>query len=140
VNTAIDYASRVLDIGRTLDVVNRHQHVADILLSTELTGFTHAELALMSSIVRRAGDRHAEVLTLALSGNTVTIEHVDRAAVILALADEIEARCPQGKPIAIKSAIGRHVTVSVPLLRSWLAKDVDKRFEGAFRRPLVVTH
>ena len=31
---AIDHAARVLDIGRSLDVVNRHEHVADILLST----------------------------------------------------------------------------------------------------------
>ena len=54
---AIDHAARVLDIGRSLDVVNRHEHVADILLSTELNGFAHHELALVSAIVRRAGRR-----------------------------------------------------------------------------------
>src|SRR5262249_42321533 len=54
---AIDHAARVLDIGRTLDVVNRHEHVVEILLSTELNGFAHDDLALVSAIVRRAGDR-----------------------------------------------------------------------------------
>jgi exopolyphosphatase / guanosine-5'-triphosphate,3'-diphosphate pyrophosphatase len=140
VATAIDDAAHVLDIGRSLDVVNRHAHVADILLTTELTGFTHGELALVSAIVRRAGDRHAEVLPLALDGDTIHPTQVDRAAIIVALADEIEARCPPGPPISVRCEVGRRVTVSVPLLRSWLVKDLDKRFEQAFDRALIVRH
>ena len=138
--TAIDHAARVLDIGRSLDVVNRHEHVADILLSTELNGFSHDQLALASAIVQRAGDRHADVLSLALARDTLEIGLVDRAAIILALADEIEARCPRGKRIAVDCTIGRHVTLSVPLLPSWLARDLDTRFERAFGRALVVRH
>ena len=137
--TAIANAARVLDIGRSLDVVNRHQHVADILLSTELNGFSHYELALVSAIVRRAGDRHAEVVPLALGGDASS-GLLDRAAIILALADEIEARCPGRHRIAVNCTIARHVTVSVPLLPSWLAKDLDKRFENAFGRSLVLRH
>jgi exopolyphosphatase/guanosine-5'-triphosphate,3'-diphosphate pyrophosphatase len=137
---AIDDAARVLDIGRSLDVVNRHEHVADILLSTELYGFAHHELALVSAIVRRAGDRHADVLSLALARDTLERRAVDRAAIILALADEIEARCPRGVRIAVDCKIGRNVTLSVPLLPSWLAKDLDKRFERAFGRSLIVRH
>ena len=138
VATAIDHAARVLDIGRSLDVVNRHEHVADILLSTELNGFAHHELALVSAIVRRAGDRHADVISLGLAGDTLEPEPVDRAAIILALADEIEARCPHGGRIAVDCKIGRSVTLSVPLLPSWLVKDLDKRFERAFGRSLIV--
>ena len=65
---------------------------------------------------------------------------LDRAAIILALADEIEARCPRGSRIAVDCEIGRNVTLSVPLLPSWLAKDLDKRFERAFGRALIVRH
>ncbi len=137
---AIDRAARVLDIGRSLDVVNRHEHVADILLSTELTGFAHHELALLSAIVRRAGDRHADVASLELVPDTLGLGPVERAAIILALADEIEARCPRGPRIAVNCEIGRNVTLSVPLLPSWLVKDLDKRFERAFGRALVVRH
>jgi exopolyphosphatase/guanosine-5'-triphosphate,3'-diphosphate pyrophosphatase len=137
---AIDSAARVLDIGRSLDVVNRHEHVADILLSTELNGFAHHELALMSAIVRRAGDRHADVLPLALVRNTLEPDLLDRAAIILALADEIEARCPRGSRIAVDCEIGRNVRLSVPLLPSWLARDLERRFERAFGRSLVVRH
>jgi len=137
---AIDQAARVLDIGRTLDVVNRHEHVADILLSTDLNGFAHHELALVSAIVRRAGDRHSDILPLALEDDRFGRGLLDRAAIIVALADEIEARCPHGRRIAVDCAIGRNVTLSVPILTSWLAKDLDKRFEGAFGHPLIVRH
>jgi exopolyphosphatase/guanosine-5'-triphosphate,3'-diphosphate pyrophosphatase len=137
---AVDHAARVLDIGRSLDVVNRHEHVSDILLSTDLNGFAHNELALVSAIVRRAGDRHADVLSLGLDRDTFALGPVDRAAIILALADEIEARCPRGARIAVDCEIGRNVTLSVPVLPSWLARDLDKRFERAFGRPLIVRH
>ena len=122
-------------------MVNRHEHVADILLSTELNGFAHDELALVSAIVRRAGDRHADVLSLApLARHASSRGLLDRAAIILALADEIEARCPRGRPIAVDCEVGRNVTLSVPSLPSWLVKDLDKRFERAFGRPLIVRH
>jgi len=139
VATAVTQAARVLDIGRSLDVVNRHEHVADIVLTTELNGFTHRELALLSAIVRRAGDRNADILPLAVD-DEVGPKLVERAAIILALADEIEARCPRGRPIAIRSDIGRDVTLSIPMLPSWLAKDLDKRFARAFGRALIVRH
>jgi exopolyphosphatase/guanosine-5'-triphosphate,3'-diphosphate pyrophosphatase len=134
---AIDHAARVLDIGRSLDVVNRHKHTADIVLSTELNGFAHGDLALVSAVVRRAGDRHAEV-SLAPPDDRVGRGLLDRAAVILALADEIEARCPLGRPIKVECEVGRRVTVSVRSLPSWLAKDLDKRFERVFGRSLIV--
>jgi exopolyphosphatase / guanosine-5'-triphosphate,3'-diphosphate pyrophosphatase len=137
---AVDHAARVLDIGRSVDVVNRHEHVADILLNTELNGFSHDELALVAAVVRRAGDRHAEVPSLASVRRVFDQGLLDRAAIIVALADEIEARCPRGRRIAVRCEIGRNVTLSVPLLPSWLAKDLDKRFERAFGRSLIVKH
>ena len=139
VATAVKQAARVLDIGRSLDAVSRHKHVANILLTTELNGFTHRELALVSAIVRRAGDRNADILPLAVD-DEIGPKAVERAAIILALADEIEARCPRGQAIVIRPDIGRDVTLSIPMLPSWLAKDLDKRFARAFGRALIVRH
>ena len=135
----IDTAARVLDIGRTFDVVNRHERAADILLTTELIGLSHDELALAAAIVLRTGDRHAETPPLA-SISEIDRGDLDRAAVILALADEIEARCPRNKRIALTCTSGRSVTLVVPTMRSWLAKDIDKRFEHTFGRRLIVQH
>lgn len=139
VATAIDHAALVLDIGRSLDVVDRHEHVADILLTTDLAGFAHQDLALMAAIVKRAGDRHSDVISMPMPGS-IDAELVERAAIILALADEIEARCRHDRRITIKCEIGRHVVVTVRPLPSWLAKDLDSRFERAFGRTLIVRH
>ena len=138
-NAAVRHAAVVLDIGRAVDVVNRHRHVADILLTAELTGFTHAELALVCAVVRRAGDRHADIRSLAAIGR-VGPKFVERAAIILSLADEVEARCPPGQPIAIRSEVNRNVTLSIPVLPSWLEQGLEKRFERAFGRELIVRH
>jgi exopolyphosphatase / guanosine-5'-triphosphate,3'-diphosphate pyrophosphatase len=140
IGAAVDRGARVLDIGRTFDVVNRHEHTADILLTTDLNGFSHDELALVSAVVRRAGDRHAEVPVLASVSDALESGLLDRAAIVLALADEIEARCKHGKRIEVRCAVSRAVTLSVPLLPSWLAKDLDKRFVRVFGRPLIVRH
>ena len=75
---------------------------------------------------------------LGVNADTYDPGQVDRTAIILALADEIEARCPRGGRITVACKIGRNVTLTVPMLPSWLAKDLDKRFERAFGRSLVV--
>jgi exopolyphosphatase/pppGpp-phosphohydrolase len=135
---ALDHAARILDIGRSVDVVKRHEHTADIVLSAELHGFSHAEIALMSAIVRRAGDRHADDRSMGVLVDATDRAHLDRAAVILALADEIEARCRHGVPIALTCRIDRRVSLLVPLLPAWRPKDLDRRFERAFGRALIV--
>ena len=138
IQEALDRCARVLDIGRSLDFFNRHAHVADMLLATELNGFTHEELALMSGLVRLAGNRHADPRRLRPLIAGADGARLDRAAVILALADEIERRCPRGRAIAVSCEIGRDVKVSVPLLPAWRTRDLGQRFERAFRKPLVV--
>jgi exopolyphosphatase/guanosine-5'-triphosphate,3'-diphosphate pyrophosphatase len=136
---AVRHAAHLLDIGRTIDVVNRHTHVADIVMTAELDGFTHPELALLSAVVRRAGDRHADIRALAAIGG-VRPKSVERAAIVLSLADEIEARCPRGDQIAVRSDVDRYVTLSINVLTSWLEDGLGKRFERAFGRELVVRH
>ena len=53
---ALLQAARILDIGRTVDFFDRHEHVADLVLATDLGGFSHRQVALLAAIVRRAGD------------------------------------------------------------------------------------
>src|SRR5205085_1156828 len=138
---ALDRAALVLDIGRTLDVVNRHEQVANMLLLTDLSGFSHEELAVIAAVVRRAGDRHADVMAMRPLRDTMDEALLERAAIILALADEIEARCPRDERIiTVKCEIDRNVVLTVRALKSWRVKDLDARFERAFGRPLIVRH
>jgi exopolyphosphatase/guanosine-5'-triphosphate,3'-diphosphate pyrophosphatase len=139
VAVALDHGARLLDIGTSLDFFERHEHVADMLLATELHGFTHEEIARVSGLVRLAGDRHADIKALSplLDGSDRT--QLVRSAVILALADEIERRCPPGRAIAVSCSPGRDVIkVSVPLLSAWRSRDLGQRFERAFGKSLVV--
>ncbi|HYN06510.1 MAG TPA: Ppx/GppA phosphatase family protein [Vicinamibacterales bacterium] len=135
---ALDHGARLLDLGRSLDFFERHKHVADILLATELNGFTHEELAFVSDLVRRAGDRHADPEMLSPLVEPSDLAGLNRGAIILALADEIERRCPRGRPIAVSCKVGREVRVSVPLLPAWRANDLGHRFERAFGKQLLV--
>jgi exopolyphosphatase/guanosine-5'-triphosphate,3'-diphosphate pyrophosphatase len=135
---ALDHGARLLDVGRSFDFFGRHGHVADVLLSTELDGFTHEEIARMSALVRLAGDRHADPRHLSpLLGRSARAP-LTRAAVLLALADEIERRCPRGKPIRVSCSVGKDVRISVPLLPAWRSRDLEQRFEKAFGKVLVV--
>jgi len=136
---AVECGARVLDIGQSVDTIGRCEHTADILLATELNGFGHDEVALAAALVRKAGDRHAdtEALEPLLDGRAT--ENLDRGAVLLALADAIEARCPPGRAIRVTCRTDRRVRVSVPQLASWRPGDLERRFSRAFGKPLVVS-
>jgi hypothetical protein len=94
----------------------------------------------VSAILRRTGDRHADVSPLAVAGEPLRGGAIERASIILALADAIEARCLPNRSITVDCVIGRDVTLSVAALASWLVKDLDRRFERAFGRALIVRH
>jgi len=136
---ALLQAARILDIGRTVDFFDRHEHVADLLLATDLGGFSHRQVALLAAIVRQAGDE--EVLSRSFAP-LVTREDrtaVERGAVLLTLADEITERCAPGSAPTVRCRVrGREATVTVPALASWGVRGLAERFEAAFGRRLRV--
>jgi exopolyphosphatase/guanosine-5'-triphosphate,3'-diphosphate pyrophosphatase len=136
---ALDHGARVLDVGRTLDFFDRHEHVADMLLATDLDGFTHEEIARTSALIRIAGNRHADPVASGADLSSADRTALNRAAVLLVLADEIERRCPQGRPIALSCQTGKDVVrVSVRRLHAWRPRDLARRFERTFGKPLVI--
>jgi len=136
---ALADAARVLDIGRSVDFFDRHAHAADMVLETELFGFSHRGLALLSAVLRGAGDEDSSLRAygpLLTAGDAAPI---GQAATLLALADDIEERCPPGAPIAVQCESGRQeVTVSVAALAGWRPRAMAERFERAFGRKLAV--
>jgi predicted NBD/HSP70 family sugar kinase len=92
----------------------------------------------VSDLVRRAGDRRADPEMLSPLVEPTDREDLNRGAIILALADEIERRCPRGRAISVSCRVGRDIRVSVPLLPAWRANDLGRRFERAFGKPLLV--
>ena len=137
---ALLQAARVLDIGRSVDFFDRHEHAADMVMETELYGFSHRGLALLSAILRRAGDDDSPLRTYGplLAGEDGAA--VDRASVLLALADDIEERCPPGVALELQCESGRQeVKVAVPALAGWRPRALGDRFARAFGRKLSVT-
>lgn len=135
---ALDYAARVLDIGRSVDFFDRHEHVADIVIATELNGFSHREVALLAAIVRTARDEQAPKMYSPLLGKDDR-SSIGQAGVLLALADDIEERCPPGAPVEIECRLERsQAVVIVPALAGWRPRGLGARFERAFGRQVTV--
>ena len=99
---ALRQGARILDIGRTVDFFDRHEHVADLVLATDLAGFSHRQVALLAAVVRQAGDEDERLgRSLAPLVTDEDEEPLERAAVLLALADEITERTPPGSGAAL---------------------------------------
>jgi exopolyphosphatase/guanosine-5'-triphosphate,3'-diphosphate pyrophosphatase len=137
---AVLHAARLLDIGRSVDFFDRHQHVADIVVATELNGFSHREIALLAAILRTAGDRSASVKAYGPLLRADEGPAVERAALLLILADDIEERCPRGASIQLEGEVRkREVVLRVPALAGWRPRGLAPRFQKAFGRSLEVT-
>jgi len=136
---ALRQAAWILDIGRTIDFFNRHEHVADLVLETDLAGFNHRQVAVLSAILRQAGDEGARPGTFSALLSRADRPGLERAAVVLALADEITERCPPGSRVELVCRLrGDEAVVTVPGLESWAVRKLPERFEGAFDRTLRV--
>jgi len=109
------------------------------VLAADLNGFSHRGIALVSAILRSAGEEDTRAKSYAplLSGDDG--KKVLRAAVILALADDIEERCPPGTEVHLDCRVRKdEVAVSVPELAGWRDRRIGSRFGKAFGRKLIV--
>jgi exopolyphosphatase/guanosine-5'-triphosphate,3'-diphosphate pyrophosphatase len=139
VGAALPRAAMVLDIGRSVDFFDRHAHAARIVLSTEMFGFTHREIALTAAVVSAAADEADAGKDLAPLVQKDDRPAIEKAGVILALADDIVERCPPGSPIVVEAAVGdAGFVVTVPSLAGWRARKIGPRFERVMAMPLAV--
>jgi exopolyphosphatase/guanosine-5'-triphosphate,3'-diphosphate pyrophosphatase len=140
VSEALLHAAVLLDLGRTVDFFDRHEHVADIVPATDLLGFNHRGIALIAAIARAAGDEDTKPRTYAPLVTDKDEEAIRRAAALLVLADDIQERCPRGEAVTVDCKVGKdQVVVKVKGLAGWRQRSVAKRFDRAFGRTLVVT-
>jgi exopolyphosphatase / guanosine-5'-triphosphate,3'-diphosphate pyrophosphatase len=136
---AVRHGAHVLDIGRAVDFFDRHEHAADFVIASDLDGFTHRDIALVAIVVRSAGDEDADpALYRPLLGREDRTR-IAQAGVLLALADDLEERCPPGTAVGLTARLVEGgVVVEVPALLGWRPRALGKRFARAFGRELVV--
>jgi exopolyphosphatase/guanosine-5'-triphosphate,3'-diphosphate pyrophosphatase len=136
---ALDYAARVLDIGRAVDFFDRHEHAARIVLASELDGFSQVEVARIAAVLHAADEEGIdldEYDPLVTPADRATVE---RAAVILLLADDLLERAPRGtSPRLTVTLSGDKVTVHPTRVTAWRPRGLSERFLRTFKRPLVV--
>jgi exopolyphosphatase/guanosine-5'-triphosphate,3'-diphosphate pyrophosphatase len=134
---ALEHAALLLDVGRSMDFFDRHEHVASIVVATELNGFSHRDIALVAAITLAAREQQrADFRTLLGAEDR---EDVARAGLLLALADDVIERCRPGPRVRARchrTASAFHLTV--PGLLAWRPRNIGPRFERLFGRELVV--
>lgn len=137
---ALWHAATLLDIGRSVDFFDRHRHAADIVRAAEMDGFSHRDVALLAAILLGARARELDFAEFKPLLAKPDRGPVVRAGVVLALADDIEERCPPGSAIAVRVSLDESAAaISVPALLAWRPRGLDERFEKAFGRTLSVT-
>ncbi|TMC50969.1 MAG: Ppx/GppA family phosphatase [Chloroflexi bacterium] len=136
---ALDHAATLLDVGRSVDYYHRWEHAATIVLAADLRGFSHRTIAMLASLIERAGRDRAS-----LPGGSVLLSADDRraigrAAVVLALADELERRLPPRRlPTLQHRRRKRALVLSVPMTHQWQPAGVADRFRRVFGEALVI--
>ena len=139
VGTALNRAAHVMDIGRSVDFFDRHEHAARIVLATEIFGFWHREIALTAAVIAAAGDEDEVGKGLSPLVEKDDRAQVEAAGVILALADDIVERCPPDAEVAVAAAAGpQGFVVTVAGLAHWRPRKIDARFARVFGTPLIV--
>jgi exopolyphosphatase / guanosine-5'-triphosphate,3'-diphosphate pyrophosphatase len=136
---ALGHAARLLDIGRSIDFFDRHEHVASIVLQTDLLGFSHREIALISAVVASAGDEGVDLARYEPLLHEDDIEEIERAAVLLVLADDITERCAPPARIRVTCRVRKkEARIFVRGLAGWRPRRIGPRFQKAFGRRLLV--
>ena len=137
VREALGHAARVLDVvARWTSSTATSTPPSSCSPPTSTGSPTAASRCSPRSCARRGRGRRPGAHSPLLPEDHDTVE---RAAVILALADDLEERCPPGAPVDLSCRLVEGgVVVEMPSLAGWRRRALDKRFARAFGRELVV--
>lgn len=131
---ALLHAAWIVDIGKSIDYVDRFQHTASVLKTTDLAGFNHRQIALLAATVEAADKRKLDWRSYRplLSGSDDQL--LERTGLILALADEIEKRLPpeSGIPVAFHDVHRTFIGVDLPAPYGGRLATLAERFSQVF--------
>jgi exopolyphosphatase/pppGpp-phosphohydrolase len=133
----LEHAATLLDVGKAIDHYERFEHAAMIVTTADLAGFTHESLGILSAILRYAGGDTSlgPYARLIPPGDRPAVR---RAAVALALAEELNRRIPPGEPATLKCTWRGRFEVEAPVPARWQPRAVADRFRAVFGANLSV--
>jgi exopolyphosphatase/guanosine-5'-triphosphate,3'-diphosphate pyrophosphatase len=125
-------ATTLLDVGRSVDYYNRHDHAAQIVQAADLDGFSHRSIALAALAMQLAangGDLRAFEPMLQPNDQPA----LNRLAAILAFADALEQLIPPGARGTVEwRRKGDNLAAAAAILDTWPLRDVQRRLESAY--------
>jgi exopolyphosphatase/guanosine-5'-triphosphate,3'-diphosphate pyrophosphatase len=138
VDEMLEHAASLLDIGKAIDHYERWDHAAMIVTAADLAGFTHKGLVALSAILRLAG----EDTSLGPSARLIPPDErpaLRKAAVALALAEELHRRIPAGERATLSCSRRRgRFEIRAPVPVRWRPRNISNRFRAAFGAKLAV--
>src|SRR5580704_11456703 len=133
----LDHATTLLDVGQSINYYDRWTHAAGVTAAADLQGFTHREVALIATTLARLGKARSNLPRYARLCTRDDIKRIDRLAVILELADELDRRVDGGGPPSFRYDERRNrVVVSTGLPYTWEPDDLTRRFRTRLGRTL----
>ena len=139
VEMALKHAALLLDIGRSVDFFDRWKHAASMVINTELDGFSHHDILLLSTILADANNQDAGLLAFASFVSDIKEGDIRRAAMLLRIADDILQHSSTRSAADFDCRVGRaEVQIIGPGFDGWIPRGVGSRFERLFDRRLTV--
>lgn len=133
----LGHAASVLDAGRSIDFYRLHAHSASMVRSSGLAGFSHRGIGLLSSMIEMADRGGWDPRRCSPPVGEDDYDALERAGVMLYLAEAVEQRRAPGRAAAITArSTGRAFVLREPGLTSWDDTDFAKRFRDAFGKEL----
>ncbi len=135
----LGHAAAVLDIGRSIDFYRLHEQTAAIVRASALLGFSHLEVALLSSIVELGDNEGWDPALCSPPLDPDDFEALERAGVLLCLAGAIEERRLPGRAApAACSVRGRSFVLAETGMKAWKDDQLSTRFRKAFGKDLKI--
>jgi len=136
---ALLHAAWIVDIGKSIDYVDRFHHAASVLMTTDLAGFSHRQIALLAATVEAADKRKPDWRSYRPLLSNADDPPLEKTGLLLALADEIEKRLPpdSGIPMAFHDVHRAHIGVDLPAPYGGRLATLAERFSQVFGWELV---
>lgn len=136
---ALEHAAQVIDVGATIDVYNRHARASDVVIDSDLQGFSHRLLIAVAALLLMAERPGTNLKAFRPIIDALPPEDLVRAATILDLADQVERRSPPTE-LTEATVVVQDDTVEVhaPVSPWWRGQEIGARFALTFERELVL--
>ena len=135
VQEILEHAALLVDIGRSIDYYSRWEQAARIVASSDIYGFSHRDIVLISAVLEKAGTDRVRLPGYLSVLSAQDHAQVDRLAMILAVADQLATASGQASRWWF-SFRRSGIVLLLPRDVGSLEAETERRFARRFERRL----